>query len=43
MELRRKLAKLEEDHQAAAERLKRHIEEDMEVIKGRSAEGKEQF
>ena len=39
MELRRQLIRLEEDHQAA-ERLKRHLEEDIEAIKARLAEGK---
>ena len=40
--LRRQLARLEEDHQAA-QRLKRHLEEDIEAIKGRLAEGKKRF
>ena len=42
MELRRRLARLEEDHQAT-ERLKRHLEEDIEAIKGRLAKGKNDF
>ena len=39
MELRRQLSRLEEDHQAA-ERLKRHLEEAIEAIKARLADGK---
>ena len=39
MELRRQLARLEEDHQAA-ERLKRHLEKDIEAIKARLADGR---
>ena len=39
MELRRQLNRLEEDHRAA-ERLKRHLEEDIEAIKARLADGK---
>ena len=39
MELRRQLSRLEEDHRAA-ERLKRHLEEDIEAIKTRLADGK---
>ena len=39
MELRRQLSRLEEDHRAA-ERLKRHLEEDIEAIKARLADGK---
>ena len=42
MEVRRRLARLKEDHQAA-ERLKRHLEEDIDAIKGRSVEGKKRF
>ena len=42
MELRRQLARLEEYRQAA-ERLKRHLEDDIEAIKGRLAEGKKRF
>ena len=39
IELRRQLIRLEENHQAA-ERLKRHLEEDIEAIKARLAKGK---
>ena len=39
MELRRQLSRLEEDHRAA-ERLKRHLEEEIEAIKARLADGK---
>ena len=39
MELRRQLIRLEGDHRAA-ERLKRHLEEDIEAIKVRLADGK---
>ena len=39
MELHRQLSRLEEDH-PAAERLKRHLEEDIEAIKARLVYGK---
>ena len=41
-ELRRQLNRLEEDHQAA-EGLKRHLEEDIEAIKARLADGKKRI
>ena len=41
MELRRQLSRWEEDHRVA-ERLKRHLEEDIEAIKTRLADGKKQ-
>ena len=39
IELRRQLDRLEEDHRAA-EKLKRHLEKDIEAIKARLADGK---